>query len=123
MATAFARHDSPRSRFTDDMFSAPWPRQPEPKPPPEQAAAERCPFCDQRLPHARSSILSVFGGGIRRLAVAIWMILFALIRTVRLAIAGCLYLVGLVGACCRALGVRIAHPDDRRFFVKSRATM
>jgi hypothetical protein len=32
---------------------------------------------------------------------------------VRFAVAAVFCCIGLVGACCRALGLRIAHPDDR----------
>src|SRR6185436_18118518 len=119
--TAYARHEGQRlSRFSDEMFSAPWPQNPEPKPVQNHPHPQLCPYCDQPLPHARSSIMSVFVGGVRRLAVAICMIIGALLRCVRLAVACCLCLIGLIGTCCRSLGVRIAHRDDRRFFAKPR---
>ncbi len=117
--TVSAFHDEKRhSRFTEEMFSTPWPHHPEPKPDQNNSSPQKCPFCEQLLPHARSSILSVFCSGIRRLTIAICMILGAAIRCARLAVAGSLCLIGVIGACCRSLGVRIAHPEDRRFFAK-----
>ena len=58
----------------------------------------------------------MFAGGVSRFAVAIYMILGAILRCVRLVIAAALCLAGLVGNCCRTLGIRIAHRDDRRLF-------
>ena len=117
-ATAFARQEAPQNRrFSDDMFTTPWPQQSEPKPSPLEPITHKCPYCDQHLPQGRTSIISVFLSGIGRLIAAIGMIIGAIIRCARLAVATVLCLVGVVGFCCRSLGLKIAHPHDRRFFV------
>ena len=36
------------------------------------------------------------------------------LRCVRFALASMLCLLGFIGSCARALGMRIAHNDDRR---------
>lgn len=108
--------NEPRSRrFSDDVFSRPWPIA-EPKPAAENRQLDKCPFCEQRLPQTRTSISSLFFGGVRRLVSAIWMIVAAILRCVRLIVAAVFWCVGLVGYCCRSIAVWIAHPDDRRFF-------
>lgn len=119
-APALDRYSDQRNRrFSDDVFSLPWPA-PEPKPGRQDPAPNRCPYCDQRIPQARTSIVSMFFGGFRRLAGALWMILGAVLRGIRLTVATIFWCVGLVGSCCRSVGVRIAHPDDRRFFTSVR---
>jgi hypothetical protein len=116
--TAFAVHEEKRlSRFSDEMFSA-LHRQ-EPKPVNDDPLPHRCPCCEQLMPHTRTTIVSVLCSGIHRLIVAVCMIVGAVLRFARLVVASGLCLIGFVGACCRSLGVRIAHPDDRRFFAKS----
>jgi hypothetical protein len=121
MATAIRDRVAQRpSRFSEDMFSMPRPQHPEPKPGNSHPASERCPYCDQLLPHAPHGAVSVLFGGIRKLFSAVLVILVAVIRCARLILAGCLCLIGLLGACCRSLGIRIAHPDDRRFLTLPR---
>jgi hypothetical protein len=117
-APATARHEEHQHRrFTDEAFSMPFPR-PEPKPGQQHPESQRCPFCEQVLPHARTSILGTFVGGVRRLASAVFMILSAILRCIRLAVAGVLCLIGLIGSCSRSIGLGIAHPHDRRFFTR-----
>jgi hypothetical protein len=113
-ATAFTmNYDKPR--FSDEMVVE---KKPCKSPPPKRVEWHACPLCEQPLPHPRTSIPSVFWGGIRRLVVALWMIVTAALRCVRFGLAGALCLVGLIGTCSRSLGLRIAHPDDRRFLTK-----
>jgi hypothetical protein len=102
-------------RFSDEMFQHPWP-EPEPKPEPlAEGSSSRCPYCDQRWPQPRISITALFLGGVRRLGIAIGMILFAATRCIRLVIAAALGVGALFGYCCHSLALRIAHPHDRRF--------
>ena len=111
-ATDFVRHGENRAiRFTDDMFELP--RNRGAAPAKHTLSPDTCPYCEQVLPHARTSILSMFRGAICRFVAALWMLVAAVIRCVRFAVAAVLCTIGLVGACCRALGLRIAHPHDR----------
>jgi hypothetical protein len=86
----------------------------KPASPVQPAGAHACPFCEQPLPIARTSIVSMFAGGLKRFLVAIGMILGAVLRTVRLVVASALALIGLLGYCSRQLAYRVAHRDDRR---------
>ncbi len=115
-ATAYQTNECPSQRFAEEMFAGYERKRVEPKPGKPMASPHTCPFCEQSLPQARRGILAMFAGGVSRFAVAIFMILGAILRCVRLVIAAALCLVGLVGSCCRTLGIRIAHRDDRRLF-------
>jgi LPXTG-motif cell wall-anchored protein len=79
------------------------------------AVDETCPFCEQRLPHTGSSNGSLFAMGVRGLFVAVLSIVVAIFRCVRCVIACALCLVGWLGRCAHVLGMKIAHPDDRKF--------
>ena len=114
--TAFTLNDEKR-RFSDEMVSAAI-LQKEPKPPKNPPRPDACPYCEQALPHPSNSIPSMFRGGVRRLLIALWMITVAIIRCARFAVAGCFCFVGLIGICCRHLGVGIAHPDDRKILTR-----
>lgn len=115
--TAFAVYNDQR-RFSDEMFDA-YERTPA-RPCKDTSPLERCPFCEQQLPHARTTVLSVLLGGIQRLFVALCMIVGGVLRFARLVVAGVLCLIGLIGASSRAIGIKIAHPHDRRLFQRSR---
>ena len=115
-ATAFTFTDElqQQSRFSDrDIPDWTQPRQ-EPKPNQKDPLGHTCPYCDQQLPDPGTTIVSMFGGGLRRLLVAVLMITVAGLRCIRFVAAGGLCMIGLFGACCRAIGLRIAHPHDRR---------
>ncbi len=117
-AAAFVTNNQ-KSRFSDGVFSTSKSYREDPKPSKYCCSACVCPSCGQPLVHARMSIPSMFGGGVRRLLTALWMITAALFRCLRFAVAGILCVVGFVGDGCRAIGLWIAHPDDRRFLTKS----
>jgi hypothetical protein len=63
-------------------------------------------------------MFSMFSRGFRQMIVALFTIVFAVVRFARFIVAGSLCLVGFVGACCGALGLRVAHPDDRKLLEK-----
>ncbi len=85
----------------------------EPKPPTKETHS--CPYCDQPIWEERSSLVSLFVGGMRRLDVAFRMLARSLIRLIRFALAAAFCLVGLIGACAREIGLKLVHPNDRRF--------
>jgi hypothetical protein len=123
MATVFTRQDDRRQvRFTDEMFSVSPPPKPAPLPEHPHTAGHRCPFCEQPMPQGRTSILSLFLGGIGRFFTSLWMIVAAVLRFARFVVGGTLCLVGLLGAGIRAVGVRIAHPQDRCLLTGRRRT-
>src|SRR6185436_18735144 len=99
-------------RFADDAFARTVQR--EPKPGKEQPAPSHCPYCQKPL--VQSNVFYALIGGFRQLAVSLCMIFLAVLRAVRFVVASVLCLVGLIGSCFRVLGLRIAHPDDRRIF-------
>ena len=104
-----------QSRFSDREFSARTESRLPPKPKSHDSVGHTCPYCDQQLPEYATTIFSVFGGGVHRLLVAVSMIASAALRCVRFIVGAALCFLGLFGTCCRVLGERIAHPDDRRF--------
>jgi hypothetical protein len=53
-------------------------------------------------------------GGFWLLWTAIRVIIVALGRCVRFAVAATLCLLGRVGSLCGSLGIRVAHPSDRK---------
>ena len=77
-----------------------------------------CPYCHQHLDRPSLSITSLLTGGIRQLGVALLMIAFAIVRCLRFAAAAALCVIGFVGSCCRALGMQVAHAEDRQFLKK-----
>ncbi len=87
----------------------------EPKPARDDAEPHTCPFCQQPYADDRATIGALLVGGTRRLQVALWMIAGAVLRCLRFLVGGLLCLIGLIGDSCRLVGVRIAHPRDRRF--------
>lgn len=118
-ATSFAvDHDVRHNRVSDEMYARRAHYQ-EPKPTAESSHAQTCPYCDQPLLDDRNSIVTMFAGGVRRLEIALWLIGGAILRCMRFSVAAVLCLIGLIGSCCRILGQRIAHPDDRRFLPKA----
>ena len=81
--------------------------------------AHICPYCEQRLPNrSTNNLLAMFTSGIRQLVIAVLTIVFATFRFARFGVAGSLCLVGFVGGCCSALGMRIADPGDRKLLEK-----
>jgi hypothetical protein len=60
----------------------------------------------------------MFVGGGRQLLCGLLILCLAILRCVRFAVGGALCLVGFVGGCCGALGLRIAHPEDRKLLQK-----
>jgi hypothetical protein len=110
------RDECQRRRFPDELFGTP-PRK-EPSSGNERAESHVCPFCEQPLRQCRSTIASLFFGGIERLFVAAWMIGGAILRCVRFIIAAVLCFVGFLGACFGALGCCIAHPEDRKLLIR-----
>jgi hypothetical protein len=110
--------DFQRGRFSDGAF-APQSRQPaKPEPPASGFSSHTCPFCDRRMHRSSRSILGTFSGGVYQLFAALLTIAFAFVRCIRFLLAAALCFVGFVGSCCAALGVRIAHADDRRLFAR-----
>ena len=102
-----------RAAFHDHAAEyARWPHH-EPKPSLDETA-DQCPYCQQSLAE-NSDIASVFASGFKRLQLAVWMIGIAVFRCIRFGIAAVLCLVGVLGACCRLLATKIAHPHDQRF--------
>lgn len=81
---------------------------------PAKPAADICPHCDQRIAGSHGLFFSLLASGFKQLAVALVTILFAILRLGRFALAALLCTLGFLGSCARALGNRIAHPDDRR---------
>ena len=84
--------------------------------PPKTAVPHTCPYCDPTRADDRLGILDLFVGGLRRLRIAVWMIIRATFRLARFLIGAILCLVGLVGDFFRGIGLKVAHPQDRRFF-------
>ena len=72
-----------------------------------------CPYCHQRMDHVGLTVANLLLGGCRQLCFALLMIAAALVRCLRFLAAAALCLIGLMGALCRGLGLRIAHPHDR----------
>jgi hypothetical protein len=110
------RDDCQHRRIPEELFGTP-PRK-EPLSGIQRAEPHVCPFCEQPLRHSRLTIASLLLGGIERLFVAAWMIGGALVRCVRFLVAAVLCFVGFLGACFGALGVRIAHPEDRNLLIQ-----
>ena len=113
-ANACDIHEKQHERFSEEMFSLPRsaPAK-DSRPRVGNFIGATCPFCEQRILPTRISMASLFSGGIRRLFVAMVMILGAVFRCARFILGGCFCLIGLIGTCCRTVGLRIVHPDDR----------
>lgn len=114
MATAYHAQSFAPGCVGEELFANYNRRTVEPKP--TKYDSHTCPFCEQRLPETRATIWNTFLGGIGRFAVAIYMILAAILRCVRLVVAATFCLLGLIGSFFRTLGLRVAHVDDRRLF-------
>ncbi len=116
-ATAFTSQDDARvSRFSDEMF---WAQQrKETKPGQDNSSGCTCPYCEQPLPHARANFFFMFSDGVRRLIFSVCAIIAAVFRCARFIVAGVLCFLGFIGSCCQAIGMRIAHPADRRLLKK-----
>jgi hypothetical protein len=120
----FEIHEAPR-RFSDDAFALASERPVKEHTPHAHAHAftgSTCPFCNQQILTTRTSITSLFAGGVRRLFLAISMILSAVCRCLRFVVGSCFCLVGLIGYCCRLIGLRIVHPEDRRLLAPASRT-
>lgn len=121
--TAFRRAFQTRDRHAADPFYGENAKVVEPKPPREDRQ-QACPYCDQWLDDQslgddRWGIIDLFVGGVHRLQVAVWMLARAAFRFLRFVVAAVLCLAGLVGDLFRGLGLRIAHPQDRRLLRRS----
>lgn len=121
MATATA-YSSPvcerQNRLSHERFSAV--HHPEPKPGARDSLRATCPFCEQPLSHSRATVFPVLARSVQQLLVTLWTIACAVFRIARLVIAAALCLVGLIGLCCRTVGLKIAHRDDRRLLAGCR---
>ena len=88
------------------------------KPHAEDHCDANCPYCHQPMDRIGMTVASLLSGGCRQLCFALLMIVVALLRCVRFVAGAALCLIGLLGAWCRALGLQISHPHDRRFLQK-----
>ena len=108
--TAFRRIDELQARFSEEPFS--WVHEKDTQA--KGNAKHSCPYCERPLPEPLT-IRSVFWGGVRRLIIALRMIVSATVRCLRLVAAVTLCLVGSLGGWCRSLGLQVAHPADRKY--------
>lgn len=106
--------------FVEGPWSAPVQKPVEPRVDVHHASPAACPYCHGETQERQRTVDRVLTVAVHQAIFGVVLLVVGAIRICRLSVAAALCLVGFIGATLSKLGLRIAHPDDRRLLERIR---